>query len=187
MTQADAEDGNGGTGRGDQLQADTGLVGRAGARRQDDALGAHLHHFSNADLIVAENLTTRTQLAQEVDEVVGKAVVVVDQDQHDLGLGEGCRQGQGGRPQVSFLGVMKRSSRPDPRPILAQLGAWKRITASPAVGNLAASARSVSGSPSPASATASPCMPGSWPTIMTCSIWLSILRRRFKSTVGAAR
>ena len=63
MAQAHAEDGYGRPGRLDQLQADAGLVGRAGTRREHDALRLHAHDVGNADLVVAEDLAGRAELA----------------------------------------------------------------------------------------------------------------------------
>src|SRR5204862_547727 len=81
-----------------QLQADAGLVGRARARREHDALGRQLQDLGDADLVVAEDLAGGAELAQVVDEVIGEAVVVIDEDEHGPGLGEADARGQGGRP-----------------------------------------------------------------------------------------
>ena len=47
-------------------------------------LGFSFSTSATRDLVVAEDLARGAQLAQEVDEVIGEAVVVIDQDQHDL-------------------------------------------------------------------------------------------------------
>src|SRR6266404_1554021 len=66
----------------DQIQADPGPVGVARARRENDALGPHRQHIGGRQLVVATNLDAGAELAQEVVEVVGEAVVVIDQDKH---------------------------------------------------------------------------------------------------------
>src|SRR5262245_4204760 len=85
MAEAHAEDWNRRAHRSDQLQADAGLVWRARTGRQYDALGCQLKHIGDGNLVVAVDLTARPKLAQEVDEIVGKAVVVIDQHQHRRG------------------------------------------------------------------------------------------------------
>ena len=82
MAEADAEQRNLRAGLGDEVEADAGLVGRAGAGREHDALGLQLQDFGDGDLVVAEHAAGCTQLAQVVDEVIGEAVVVIDQNQH---------------------------------------------------------------------------------------------------------
>ena len=198
VAEADAEDGDVRAGRLDQLQADAGLVGRAGAGREHDALGLHLHDIGNGDLVVAEHLAGGTELAQEVDEVIGEAVVVIDQDEHGSGLGEGCGQGQGVQGLVAGLGWDQSSQGLGCREQLEP--AARRAQSSATVAGLEAddgqarrgklgrqSACSSAGSPSPASSRASPCMPGSWPTIMTWRTLASTLRRRASMADGAAR
>jgi hypothetical protein len=70
-------------GRGrDQRQADAGAVGVAGAGRQHDRRGVHRHRLLHVDFVVAAHHHLRAELAEVVDEVVGEAVVVVDQQQH---------------------------------------------------------------------------------------------------------
>ena len=51
-------------------------------------LGFELQHLGDRDLVVAEHLAAAPELAQEVDEVIGEAVVVIDQDEHGKGVGE---------------------------------------------------------------------------------------------------
>ena len=40
------------------------------------------HHFVSRNLVIANDKAFRAELAEIVDEIVGKAVVVIDQDQH---------------------------------------------------------------------------------------------------------
>src|SRR5580704_10369392 len=83
MAEADAEQRHLRLGRGpDEIHADAGFVGRARTRRQHDAGGPERHRLVDRDLVVAMHDTSRTQVAQEVDEVVGEAVVIIDQEQH---------------------------------------------------------------------------------------------------------
>ena len=82
VAEADAEQRDRRPGLGDQVEADAGLVGRARPRRQHDRLRLHADRRVDGDLVVAEDLARRTELAQEVDEVIGEAVVVIDQEQH---------------------------------------------------------------------------------------------------------
>ena len=85
VAEADAEDRDFRAGALDQRQADAGLVGRAGAGREHDGLGVHGHHLVDGDLVVAAHGELRPQLADVVDEVVGEAVVVID-DENGHGL-----------------------------------------------------------------------------------------------------
>ena len=90
--------------------------------------------------------TSRTQLAQEVDEVVGEAVVVIDEDEH------GClcvpprrapdmlAQGVGSAPEASSQARRgdELASLPAPRAMSAHFCASKVKTASAPVGNFSA-------------------------------------------------
>src|SRR3954454_16328935 len=90
MPQADAEGGHAGLGEaaGDR-EADAGLVRRARAGRDHDALVGSLEQPVGVGLVVADDLDVRAQLAEVLDEVVGEAVVVVDdEDPHGQ---SGCR------------------------------------------------------------------------------------------------
>ena len=82
MAEADAEDRNGRGSLGDQIEADAGLVRRAGAGRQHDRVGLRRQHVGDRDLVVAMHDDIRPQPAQVMDEVEGEAVVIVDQDDH---------------------------------------------------------------------------------------------------------
>jgi hypothetical protein len=83
VAEADAEHRQLGLGRRlDEVHADTGLVGRAGAWREHDGAGFERQRLLDADLVVAVNGAARAEIAQEVDEVVGEAVVVIDEEEH---------------------------------------------------------------------------------------------------------
>ena len=83
MAEADAEQRHLRLGRRlDQVHADAGFVGRARAGRQHDACGLQRHRLVDRDLVVAMHGAARPEIAQKVDEVVGEAVVVIDQQKH---------------------------------------------------------------------------------------------------------
>ncbi|GAA3300473.1 hypothetical protein GCM10020295_41320 [Streptomyces cinereospinus] len=78
--EADAEDGHPGGGAvPDHVDADAGLLGRAGAGRQQDAVETVVG-VRGADLVVAPDLALGTQLVQVLDQVEDEAVVVVDDE-----------------------------------------------------------------------------------------------------------
>src|SRR5215831_18128318 len=113
VPEADPEHGDARTCRLDELEADAGLVGRAGSWREHDRFRRAFEDFGDGDPIVAIDLASRTELAQIVHEVIGEAVVVIDQEQHRTGVGERGPWGQASRPgQGSLFGVMKQTSRP---------------------------------------------------------------------------
>ena len=66
-----------------EIETDTGLRWRARAWRQHDRFRLEPQHVVDGDLVVAMNLARRTELTQEVDEIVGETVVVIDEDQHE--------------------------------------------------------------------------------------------------------
>src|SRR3954453_17184744 len=70
----------GGEGAGDG-EAEARLVGGARAGRDDDALVGPLEQAVGVGLVVAEDLDVGAQLPQVLDEVVGEAVVVVDDEE----------------------------------------------------------------------------------------------------------
>src|SRR5215212_74247 len=81
MPQADAEGGHAGLGEAARDdEADAGLVRRARAGRDHDALVRPLEQPVGVGLVVADDLDVRAELAQVLDEVVGEAVVVVDDE-----------------------------------------------------------------------------------------------------------
>ena len=60
-----------------QMPASLGVQGPGESTMR---LGFIVDDIGDADLVVAEDLAGRTELAQVVDEVVGEAVVVIDQN-----------------------------------------------------------------------------------------------------------
>ena len=87
---------------GDQREADAGLVGVAGPGREQDRRGAHRHRRLHVDLVVAPHHDLGPELAEIVEEVVGEAVVVVDQQQHFRGLSRGFGAGAGGPARYTW-------------------------------------------------------------------------------------
>ena len=73
-----------GTGR-DEIKADTRLVGRAGAGRDEEGLRARGDRLPRRNRIVAHDLNLGPQLHQVVDKVPGKAVIIVDDEDHGAG------------------------------------------------------------------------------------------------------
>ena len=66
----------------DEVNADASLLRCAWARGNDNAIRVQPLDSVNSDLIVASNLDLRTELAQVLDEVVRKRVVVIEHEDH---------------------------------------------------------------------------------------------------------
>ena len=66
-------------------------IGVAGAGRQQHGLGLQRPGLLDGQGVVADDKRLRAQLAQVVDEVVGEAVVVIDDEDHAPLLGAGPR------------------------------------------------------------------------------------------------
>ena len=86
-------------GGGDQGEADPRLVRRAGAGREHDGLGVPGQRVLHGQLVVAHDLARSTDIADEMDEVEGEAVVIVDEQDHGRILAPPSCAGQrwGGR------------------------------------------------------------------------------------------
>src|SRR5262245_8949025 len=82
MAEADAEDRHCRPGPLDQLEANPGAVGIAWSGREHDRLGGFCQDLIHGDLVVAIDARGGAQFAEEMDEVVGEAVVVIDQREH---------------------------------------------------------------------------------------------------------
>jgi hypothetical protein len=82
LPETDAQDRHLARRGGDEVEADAGLVRRAGARRQHDGLGPAVHHRRRRQRIVTPHLAGGAEVAEELHEVERKAVVVVDEDDH---------------------------------------------------------------------------------------------------------
>ena len=94
VAEADAEQRHPGRGGGaDQRQADAGLVRRAGAGREQDGLRLHRQGLLARQRVVAPDFNLHSKVAQEVVEIEGKTVVVVDQQDHGLRVSSGTVAG----------------------------------------------------------------------------------------------
>lgn len=65
-----------------QRKANPGLIGIAGSGGQQDASRVHAHGLLNGDRIIAHHVHVDVKFAQIMNEIVGKAVVVIDEQQH---------------------------------------------------------------------------------------------------------
>src|SRR6266851_8566491 len=79
MTQADAEDGYGWAQRADKVDGDARVARDARTRRNDDEIRRNVTDPVDGDGVVADDRYVGAQLAQVLVQVVGKAVVVIDQ------------------------------------------------------------------------------------------------------------
>src|SRR4051794_4325523 len=66
----------------DERHGYAGFVRGARPRRDDDAIRAKRRNLVEADLVVATDDDLLPKLAEILDEVVGKRIVVVDHEQH---------------------------------------------------------------------------------------------------------
>ena len=66
----------------DEIEANAGLVRRAGSRRQHDMRRLERHRFGCRQCVVTAHIDLRPQFAEIMREVVDEAVVVIDQKQH---------------------------------------------------------------------------------------------------------
>ena len=82
MAETDAEDRAEVGGRADQIERDARAIRVAGARRDHDGAGAQRKHLGHGHGVVAPHLDVGPQLAQIMVQVVGEAVVVIEQKQH---------------------------------------------------------------------------------------------------------
>src|SRR5258708_26281125 len=104
VAQADAERRHARAQPLDERGRDTGLARRARARRDDDVRRRQRRGLVYADGIVAAHQHIGAQLREILVEVVGKAVVVVDQEEHAPS------------PPARRSGVAPARSAPCPRP-----------------------------------------------------------------------
>jgi hypothetical protein len=82
VSEANTQDWNFAREMADQLDADAGFVRGAGAGRDDDSIGLQSFDIIDSELVVAADLDIGTQFAQVLDKVVGKRVVVVEDEDH---------------------------------------------------------------------------------------------------------
>src|ERR1039457_1436851 len=84
MAKTDAQDGDLSGEMCNAGDGNAGLFGRAGAGRDDEASGLKRFYFRQGDSVVAVNLHIFTKLAEVLNDVIGKGVVVVDHQQHKV-------------------------------------------------------------------------------------------------------
>src|SRR5580700_674364 len=65
-----------------QINADAGVLRRARTGRNHNALRLHRFNVTHTDLIVAADLNLRTEFPEILNQVIGKRVVVVENEDH---------------------------------------------------------------------------------------------------------
>ena len=68
----------------DQINADAGLLRRTGAGRDNDAVRTHGFDLRRNDLVIAAHLYLLPQFSQLLHQVVGKGIVVIENEYHAL-------------------------------------------------------------------------------------------------------
>src|SRR5689334_20555342 len=86
MAEANAEDRHDRPGARDELEADAGAVRIARSRREHDRFRALGQNLVDRHLVVAVDAGGCAQFAEEMNEIVGEAVVVIDQREHESGV-----------------------------------------------------------------------------------------------------
>ena len=85
VTEADAQDWNALTKGADHITADARFLWSTRAWRDTNMVGPLFSDLFQGNLIVAMDLHLRAHLAKVLDEVVGKGVVIVDDQKHGRG------------------------------------------------------------------------------------------------------
>src|SRR5438552_6673036 len=88
VTQTDAEDGKTTIGELDEFHADSCLVWSARTRRENYGLGVQRKRFRRGQIVVSAYDNFSAQLSEIVEQVVGKAVVVIDQKQQNAPISQ---------------------------------------------------------------------------------------------------
>jgi hypothetical protein len=105
MPEANAENGNFAGEMANQIDADACILGRAGSGRDYDVLGRQLFDSSDGNLVVTANFDLGSEFPKILDQVVGKRVVIVENEDH------------GGSPAIAYTAtngqqnIRRRSSR----------------------------------------------------------------------------
>ncbi len=81
VSQTDSQDGNLPVKMGDGRFADARLVRGLGTRRDAEPVGLKFRNTIKADFVVAKNQDLQVELIEELHQVVGKGVVIVDHHQ----------------------------------------------------------------------------------------------------------
>src|SRR5688572_14180634 len=82
MAEADTEKGQAPGEMRDRFDGNAGFIGRARARRNDDACRLQRLDVLDRDLIVAIDADVLALFPEILNEIVGKRVVIVDHEQH---------------------------------------------------------------------------------------------------------
>ena len=83
VSEANTENGKSSGETLDQLNANPRVLGSAGTRGDDDAFRLAARDFVDGNLIVAMDFHLAAQLAEILRQVIGKRIVVVEQQDHD--------------------------------------------------------------------------------------------------------
>ncbi len=84
MTEADAKDRDSLTEDLNEFDADAGVFGPAGSRRNHDAVRIEFTEFSDTHAIVPHDANILATCAQKLDEVECERIVIIDDDDHSL-------------------------------------------------------------------------------------------------------
>ncbi len=85
VPEANAENGHFAGEVPNQINTDARLLRRAGAGGNHDAPGSHFLELGDGDLIIAANFNLGAQFSEILNQVVGKRVVVVENEDHGAG------------------------------------------------------------------------------------------------------
>src|SRR5271166_963714 len=83
MSETHAKDRKSAVRQPDEFKTNASLVRRARTRGKDDRIRLHRQGFCCGQFVIAPDDDFRPELSQVVEQVVGKAVVVIDQQQQD--------------------------------------------------------------------------------------------------------
>ena len=79
----------------DDVQANAGFIWRTGTGRENDAFRVQRQCVFSAEFIVAHDVQLDAQLSDQMHQIVGKAVVIIDYQEHlRLPKAADCRAGQ---------------------------------------------------------------------------------------------
>jgi hypothetical protein len=82
MTKANAEDGRARSKLANHLRTDAGIFWPAWPGRNTNPFGLQFFDVIERDFVIASNHRIDLQLAKELDKIVGKRIVVIDDEQH---------------------------------------------------------------------------------------------------------
>ena len=85
MSKADPEDRDVGTCLADEIERDAGFVRRAWSGRHDDRLGRERQNLVDAHLVVTHDLDRAHERPDQMDEIPGEGIVVVEDEEGSHG------------------------------------------------------------------------------------------------------